>query len=62
MKLPLHTTSAPIVGKEAHRLLRAVGAGRAVSNNRAKAFAAEIVSELRAAFSKGRKAPATRNG
>jgi len=59
MKLPLHTTSAPIVGSEARRLLNAVKAGRAVSNPRAKQFAAEIVAELRHT---GRKARAVRNG
>jgi len=62
MKLPLHTTSAPIVGKEAHRLLNAVSSGRAVSNTRAKAFAADIVAELRGKLSKSRKEPAGRNG
>ena len=59
MKLPLHTTSAPIVGSEARRLLNAVKGGRAVSNPRAKEFAAEIVAELRQA---GRKARTARNG
>ena len=59
MKLPLHTTSAPITGGEARRLLNAVKAGRAVSNPRAKQFAAEIVAELRPA---GRKARVARNG
>ena len=49
MKLPLHTTSAPIVGSEARRLLNAVKGGRAVTNPRAKEFAAEIVAELRRA-------------
>jgi hypothetical protein len=59
MKLPLHTTSAPIVGSEARRLLIAVKAGRAVSNPRAKQFAAEIIAEMRQA---GRKARTPRNG
>ena len=59
MKLPLHTTSAPIVGSEARRLLNAVKGGRAVSNPRAKQFAAEIVAELRQA---GRKVLTARNG
>jgi len=62
MKLPLHTTSAPIVGKEAHRLLNAVSAGRAISNPRAKAFAAEIVAELRGTALKNQRASAARNG
>jgi len=47
MKLPLHTTSTPVTGKAARRLINAVNAGRAVSNARAKAFAAECASELR---------------
>ena len=59
MKFPLHTTSAPIVGSEARRLLNAVKAGRAVSNPRAKQFAAEIVAELRQTR---RKAQTVRNG
>lgn len=59
MKLPLHTTSAPIVGTEARRLLNALKAGRAVSNPRAKEFAAEIVAELR---QPRRRAQTARNG
>lgn len=59
MKLPLHTTSAPIVGSEARLLLNAVKAGRAVSNPCARQFAAEIVAEMRQA---GRKAQTARNG
>jgi hypothetical protein len=62
MKLPLHTTSAPIVGSEARRVLRAVKTGRAVTNRRAKAFAEEIVAELRGAASRRRKTPAVKNG
>jgi hypothetical protein len=48
MKLPLHTTSAPLAGKEARRVINAVNAGRAVSNARAKAFAAECSFRLNA--------------
>ena len=59
MKLPLHTTSAPMVGTEAQRLFNAVKTGRAVSNPRAKQFAAEIVAELR---QPRRKAQTVRNG
>ena len=59
MKLPLHTTSAPMVGTEAQRLFNAVKAGRAVSNPRAKQFAAEIVAELRQTRHKART---VRNG
>ena len=62
MKLPLHTASAPLVGKEARRVLKAVSAGRAISNSRARAFAAEIVEELRGASAKHRKSPVVRNG
>jgi len=62
MKLPLHTTSAPIVGEEARRVLNAVKAGRAVTNTRAKAFAAQIVAELRGAVSSRRATRAVRNG
>ena len=62
MKLPLHTTSAPIVGSEAQRVPRAVETGRAVTNRRAKAFAAEIIAELRDTGSRRGKALAKRNG
>ena len=47
MKLPMHTTSRPVTGMEARRVLRAIEAGRAATNPRAKAFAAEIVAEVR---------------
>ena len=46
MKLPMHTTSRPVTGMEARRVLRAIEAGRAATNPRAKAFAAEIVAAL----------------
>ena len=46
MKLPIHTTSSPIVGKEARKVMNAVNSGRSLSNARAKMFAAEIVAEL----------------
>ena len=46
MKLPMHTTSRPVTGAEARRVLRAVESGRAATNPRAKAFAAEIVAAL----------------
>lgn len=62
MKLPLHTSSAPIVGAEARRVLNAVKAGRAVTNSRAKAFAGQIVAELRGATTTKRRARAERNG
>jgi hypothetical protein len=47
MKLPMHTTAPPMTGAEARRVLRAVEAGRAATNPKAKAFASEIVAELR---------------
>jgi hypothetical protein len=47
MKLPMHTTSMPVTGAEARRVLRAVEAGRAATNPMAKKFASEIVAELR---------------
>jgi hypothetical protein len=47
MKLPMHTSSMPVTGTEARRVLRAVESGRAVTNPRAKMFAAEIVTALR---------------
>jgi hypothetical protein len=46
MKLPMHTTSRPVTGTETRRVLRAIEAGRAATNPRAKAFAAEIVAAL----------------
>ena len=55
MKLPMHTTSRPVTGAEAQRVLRAVERGRAVTNPRAKAFAAQIVAALRGDARKGRK-------
>jgi hypothetical protein len=45
MKLPFDTTSTPLVDKEASRVIRAVNAGRAASNTRARAFAAKSVSQ-----------------
>ena len=47
MKLPMHTASLPVTGAEARRVLRVMESGRAVTNPRAKAFAAEIVAVLR---------------
>jgi len=61
MKLPLHTTSRPVTGKAASRLINAVNAGRAVSNARAKAFAVEIVAEIRAVSVKRRKSAVARH-
>jgi hypothetical protein len=55
MKLPMHTSSMPVTGAEARRLLRAVETGRAATNARAKVFASEIVAELR-----GKARPASR--
>ncbi len=46
MKLPLHTTSSPLIGSEARRVLKAVNAGRAVTNDKAKAFALKIADSL----------------
>ena len=40
MKLPMHTTSRPVTGMEARRVLREA------TNPRAKAFAAEVVAAL----------------
>ena len=48
MRLPFHTASTPLKGNEARRVTRAVDAGRAVSNARARAFAAECVSQWKA--------------
>jgi hypothetical protein len=61
MKLPLRTTSAPLVGKEARRVINAVNAGRAATNARAKMFAAEIVAEMRCSAAKRRKSPVARH-
>ena len=47
MKLPMHTASLPVTGMEARRVLRVTESGRAVTNPRAKAFAAVIVAALR---------------
>ena len=47
MKLPMHTASLPVTGVEARRVLRVIESGLAVTNPRAKAFAAEIVAALR---------------
>jgi hypothetical protein len=55
MKLPMHTTSRPVTGAEAQRVLRAVEGGRAATNPRAKAFAAQVVAALRGAGGKARK-------
>lgn len=46
MKLPLHTTSSPLAGTEARRVLRAVKAGRAVTNDKALAFAHKITRSI----------------
>ena len=43
----MHTASMPVTGAEARRVLRVIESGRAVTNPRAKAFAAEIVAALR---------------
>jgi glucuronate isomerase len=61
MRLPLNIASAPLTGKEAHRLIDAVNAGRAVTNTRAKAFAAEIVAEMHGDSAKRRKLRKTRH-
>ena len=55
MKLPMHTASIPVTGAEARRVLRVIESGRAVTNTRAKAFAAEIVAALRGAARPVRK-------
>lgn len=55
MKLPMHTTSLPVKGTEARRVLRLLDTGRAVTNPRAKAFAAEIVAELKGSVRPARK-------
>lgn len=47
MKLPMHTSSMPVTGAEARRVLHAVKAGRALTNPAAKAFAAKVVAGLR---------------
>ena len=43
----MRTTSPPMTGAEARNVLRAVETGRAATNPTAKAFASEIVAELR---------------
>lgn len=55
MKLPMHTASMPVTGAEARRVLRIIESGRAVTNPRAKVFAAEIVAALRAESRPARK-------
>ena len=51
----MHTTSLPVTGTEARRVLRLLDTGRAVTNPRAKAFAAEIVADLKGAARSTRK-------
>lgn len=55
MKLPMDTTAPPVTGTEARRVLRLLDTGRAVTNPRAKAFAAEIVADLKGASRSTRK-------
>ena len=55
MKLPMHTSSMPVTGAEARRVVRVIDSGRAVTNPRAKAFAAEIVAALRGESRAARK-------
>jgi hypothetical protein len=52
----MHTPSMPVTGAEARRVLRAVKAGRAATNERAKAFAGEVVAALRGKRRKARAA------
>ncbi len=67
----MHTISRPVTGTEARRVLRAVEAGRAVTNPRAKAFATEILMEVRSGahpallacrscYGRGKQIPANR--
>lgn len=51
----MHTTAQPVTGTEARRVLRLLDMGRAVTNPRAKAFAAEIVADLKGTARSTRK-------
>jgi hypothetical protein len=42
MKYPIHTQSKPVVGEAAKRLIEAIEAGQAVTNERALALAKRI--------------------
>jgi hypothetical protein len=42
MKYPFHTESKPVVGEEAKKLIEAIEAGQAVTNERALALAKRI--------------------
>jgi hypothetical protein len=44
MKYPLHTQSKPVVGEAAKKLIEAIEAGQAVTNERALALAKRIVA------------------
>lgn len=44
MKYPLHTQSKPVVGEAARKLIEAIEAGQAVTNERALALAKRIAA------------------
>lgn len=44
MKYPLHTQSKPVVGEAARKLIEAIEAGQAVTNERAIALAKRIAA------------------
>jgi hypothetical protein len=56
MKYPLHTQSKPVVGEAAKRLIEAIEAGQAVTNERALALAKRI-AERRLRKSKNNAQP-----
>jgi hypothetical protein len=49
MKYPFHTQSKPVVGEEARKLIEAIEAGQAVTNERALALAKRIADRRRQA-------------
>ena len=44
MKYPLHTQSKPVIGEAAKKLIEAIEAGQAVTNERALALAKRIAA------------------
>ncbi|UBF27414.1 hypothetical protein K9N68_05545 [Kovacikia minuta CCNUW1] len=46
MKYPFHTQSKPVVGETAKKLIEAIDAGKAVTNERALALAKRIADRI----------------
>jgi hypothetical protein len=46
MKYPFHTQSNPVVGEAAQKLIAAIDEGKAVTNERALAFAKRIADRI----------------